>query len=504
MSARGKARKRALDILFEAEIRGEPVLSLLAERAAAASPPVPEYAAELVRGVQEHQGEIDELLAANSRGWTLERMPAVDRNILRIGAYELFWNPAVPDGVAISEAVLLARQLSTDASPAFVNGLLARLLELRPAGGRLSSGLSVPPATFGTVDDTARDGTARDDTGCHILHVDMDAFYASVEIRDRPELAGQPVIVGAASGRSVVLSATYEAREFGVRSAMPMRTARRLCPQALIIPPGHGRYAAVSREVMAVFRAVTPEVEPLALDEAFLDVSGALRRLGRPGAIGALIRARIRAQQRITCSVGVAPCKFVAKLASIQCKPDGLLVVPADRVLEFLHPLPVSALWGVGERTGRVLAGLGLRTVADIAHAPPAALERGLGKAAGAHLAALAWGRDDRKVVPGAAEKSIGAEETFDTDVEDPEVIRRELLRLSGRTARSLRAAGCAARTVVVKLRLADFTTITRSRTLPDADRRGQQIYATACCSTPRPGSTRGPGCVSSASGPPA
>ena len=321
----------------------------------------------------------------------------------------------------------------------------------------------------------------RDDTGCHILHVDMDAFYASVEIRDRPGLAGTPVIVGSPGGRSVVLSASYPARAFGVRSAMPMARARRLCPQAVIIPPRRGLYAAVSREVMAIFRAVTPEVEPLALDEAFLDVSGALRRLGPPTGIGELIRARIRAQQGITCSVGVATCKFIAKLASIQCKPDGLLVIPADGVLEFLHPLPVSALWGVGERTGRVLAGLGLRTVADIAHAPQAALERGLGRAAGAHLAALAWGRDDRRVVPGMAEKSIGAEETFDVDVDDPDVLRRELLRLAGRTARSLRASGCAARTIVVKLRLADFTTITRSRTLPEPTDVTQQVYATAC-----------------------
>ncbi len=322
---------------------------------------------------------------------------------------------------------------------------------------------------------------SRDDTGCHILHVDMDAFYASVELRDRPELAGTPVIVGAGSGRSVVLSATYAARAFGVRSAMPVSRARRLCPQAVLIPPRHGLYAAVSREVMAVFRAVTPEVEPLALDEAFLDVSGALRRLGSPAQIGELIRAKIHGQQGITCSVGIATCKFVAKLASIQCKPDGLLVIPADGILEFLHPLPVSALWGVGERTGRVLANLGLRTVADIAHAPPAALERGLGRAAGAHLAALAWGRDDRRVVPGMAEKSIGAEETFASDVDDPEVIRRELLRLSGRTARGLRAAGCAARTVVVKLRLADFTTITRSRTLPEPTDVTQVVYAMAC-----------------------
>ena len=322
---------------------------------------------------------------------------------------------------------------------------------------------------------------SRDDTGCHILHVDMDAFYASVELRDRPELAGTPVIVGAGSGRSVVLSATYAARAFGVRSAMPVSRARRMCPQAVLIPPRHGLYAAVSREVMAVFRAVTPEVEPLALDEAFLDVSGALRRLGSPAQIGELIRATIHGQQGITCSVGIATCKFVAKLASIQCKPDGLLVIPADGILEFLHPLPVSALWGVGERTGRVLANLGLRTVADIAHAPPAALERGLGRAAGAHLAALAWGRDDRRVVPGVAEKSIGAEETFASDVDDPEVIRRELLRLSGRTARGLRAAGCAARTVVVKLRLADFTTITRSRTLPEPTDVTQVVYAMAC-----------------------
>ena len=321
----------------------------------------------------------------------------------------------------------------------------------------------------------------RADTGCHILHADMDAFYASVEVRDRPELAGTPVIVGAATGRSVVLSATYQARAFGVRSAMPMSRARRLCPQAVIIPPRHHLYAAVSREVMAVFRSVTPEVEPLALDEAFLDVSGALRRLGRPAGIGEQIRAAVRGQQGIACSVGVATCKFIAKLASVACKPDGLLVIPADGILDFLHPLPVSALWGVGERTGRVLASLGLRTVADIAHAPPAALERALGRAAGAHLAALAWGLDDRKVVPGAVEKSIGAEETFGTDVNDPEVIRRELLRLSGRTARGLRAAGCAARTVVVKLRLADFTTITRSRTLPEPTDVTQQVYATAC-----------------------
>ncbi len=324
-------------------------------------------------------------------------------------------------------------------------------------------------------------GPAPDDTGCHILHVDMDAFYASVETRDRPELAGRPVIVGGTSGRGVVLSASYEARTFGVRSAMPMTRAARMCPQAVVIPPRHRLYAAVSREVMAVFKTITPEVEPLALDEAFLDISGALRRLGRPVGIARLIRAQISEQQGITCSVGVATSKFIAKLASVQGKPDGLLVIPADGVLEFLHPLPVAALWGVGRQTGQVLARLGLRTVADLAHTPVGTLEQALGPATAAHLSALAWGRDERRVVPGAQEKSIGAEETFARDVCDPEVIRRELLRLSGRTARGLRAAGCAARTVVVKLRLATFKTITRSRTLPEPTDVARQIYAVAC-----------------------
>jgi DNA polymerase IV len=309
----------------------------------------------------------------------------------------------------------------------------------------------------------------------------MDAFYASVELRDRPELAGRPVIVGGTGGRSVVLSATYPARTFGVRSAMPMARAMRLCPHAVVIPPRHGLYGTVSREVMAIFRAITPQVEPLSLDEAFLDVSGALRRLARsPAGIGELIRAQV-AELGITCSVGVASSKFIAKMASRACKPDGLLVVPADGVLDFLHPQPVAALWGVGKQTGESLARLGLRTVADIAHTPIGALERELGQAAAAHLSALAAGRDERRVVPGTQEKSIGAEETFASDVSDPEVIRRELLRLSGRTARGLRASGCSARTVVVKLRLASFKTITRSRTLPDPTDVAQEIYATAC-----------------------
>ena len=324
-----------------------------------------------------------------------------------------------------------------------------------------------------------------DDTGCHVLHVDMDAFYASVEIRDRPELAGLPVVVGATGGRGVVLSASYQARAFGVRSAMPVSRARRLCPQAVFVPPRHRVYGVTSREVMAIFGAITPEVEPLALDEAFLDVSGALRRLGPviggSAGIAALIRAQVAEQQGITCSVGVAPCKFVAKIASARCKPDGLLVVPRAGVLDFLHPLPVAALWGVGERTGEVLARLGLRTVGDIADTPLATLQRELGAAQGAHLAALAWGRDERRVTPHAPDKSIGAEETFSADIDDPEQIRRELLKLSGRIARGLRAGGYAARTVSIKIRLASFKTMTRSRTLAYPTDVAHEIYATVC-----------------------
>jgi DNA polymerase-4 len=319
-----------------------------------------------------------------------------------------------------------------------------------------------------------------DDTGCRILHADMDAFYASVEVRDRPELAGKPVIVGAVGGRGVVLSATYEARAFGVRSAMPVSRARRLCPQAVFVAPRHGVYGAVSKEIMALFRGVTPEVEPLSLDEAFLDVGGAIRRLGPPTVIARRIRASVQGQYGLTCSVGVATTKFVAKLASTLSKPDGLLVVPAAEVLSFLHPLPVSALWGVGERTGEVLARFGLRTVGDIARTPADTLQRELGAAAGAHLAALAWGRDQRPV-QSRPDKSIGAEETFAADVADPVVIRRELLRLSERTAQGLRAGGWMARTVVVKLRLANFKTITRSRTLPEPTDVARTIYDTAC-----------------------
>ncbi|MGW6503489.1 DNA polymerase IV [Nonomuraea angiospora] len=323
--------------------------------------------------------------------------------------------------------------------------------------------------------------TGADDSGCPILHVDMDAFFASVELLERPELRGRPVIVGSPAGRGVVLSATYEARAHGVHSAMPMSRARRLCPQATIIPPSHGKYSEVSKGVMEIFHTITPMVEPIASDEAFLDVGGARRRLGPPAAIAAMIREQVLDRYGITCSVGVASSKFVAKLASKQCKPDGLLVVPADQVVDFLHPLPVSALWGVGERTEQSLVRLGIRTVGDLARVPPATLQRELGQAVGGHLAALAWGRDERAVSAHAPDKSIGNEETFAADVDDPEVIKRELLRLSERVAARMRKGGHVGRTVSVKLRRADFTTINRSRTLREATDVAQVIYATAC-----------------------
>jgi len=322
-------------------------------------------------------------------------------------------------------------------------------------------------------------GPPGDDTGCPILHVDMDAFYASVELRTRPELRGRPVIVGG-EVRGVVLSATYEARRFGVHSAMPMARARRLCPHAVVIAPHFADYSSVSAGVMGIFRSVTPAVEPLALDEAFLDVSGAIRRLGSPARIGQLIRERVVADQGITCSVGVASTKYVAKLASTRAKPDGLLVVPRDKVVDFLHPLPVGALWGVGDKTQEILIRLGLRTVRDVAHMPQPALERALGSALGARLAALAWGRDERSVVADEPDKSVGAEETFATDIDDPAAVRRELLRLSERVAVRLRSAGLQGRTVSIKIRFANFHTVTRARTLPDPTDIAREIYATA------------------------
>ncbi len=299
-----------------------------------------------------------------------------------------------------------------------------------------------------------------------ILHVDMDAFYASVAERDDPSLRGKAVVVGAGV-RGVVLSANYQARTFGIHAAMPVGRAQRMAPHAIFITPDHRRYSEVSEHVMEIFHSYTPHVEPLSLDEAFLDVTGSKRLLGTGRQIATAIRARVEAQEGITCSVGIAPSKFIAKLASGRCKPDGMLEIPADRILNFLHPLPVSAIWGVGPKTTEALERLGLRTVEEVAQTPRATLIRALGEANGSSLYELAWGRDYRDVVTDEPDKSISAAETFARDIDDPEIILREFLRLSEKATRRLRERNLFAKTISIKVRYADFTTINRSKTLP-------------------------------------
>jgi DNA polymerase IV len=318
---------------------------------------------------------------------------------------------------------------------------------------------------------------------CPVLHVDMDAFYASVMVRDRPDLQQVPVVVGGGH-RGVVLSANYLAREHGVRSAMPMTRARRACPAAVVVPPDYDTFSAVSSSVMETFRQVTPLVQVLSLDEAFLDVSGSLRRFGSPYAIAEHLRARIHDEQRITCSVGVAGTLGTAKLASRRAKPDGVVVVPPEEVTTFLHPLGVEELWGVGEKTAAMLHRLGLITVVDVSHTPLPTLQRAVGPAMGTQLHQLAWGHDRRTVTARRGleepDKSIGADETFGRDTDDHEVIRRELLRLSAKVGVRMRAAEVAGRTVTLKVRFADFTTITRTRTTGEATDVTQEIYQTA------------------------
>lgn len=319
-----------------------------------------------------------------------------------------------------------------------------------------------------------------DDAGCNILHIDMDAFFALVEVRENPSLAGKQVIVGYDGNRGVVLSATYEARKLGVHSAMPMSRALRLAPNAIVVEPDHEKYSEVSENVMAIFESVTPLVQPLSVDEAFLDISGAQKLMGTPSQIGEVIRARVSDEQGITCSVGVASTMFVAKLATNFAKPDGLHVVPAGKVIEFLHPLPIGALWGVGEKTAEQLSRLGLVNVSDIANTPVKTLARVIGQAAAEHLYELSWGRDPRVVTPDQAEKSIGAERTFESDIDDPEEILAQILDLSNKVAKRLRAASYFSRTITIKVRFADFTSVTRSKSLPASTDLATDIYATS------------------------
>lgn len=312
-----------------------------------------------------------------------------------------------------------------------------------------------------------------------ILHADVDAFYASVEVLRNPELKGKPVIVGGTSSRGVVTSASYEARRFGVTSAMPTSRARRLCPDAVFIPPDFDAYSEYSQQVREVFYSLSPDVEPISLDEAFIDVTRARRMWRAPIEMAEALRREVRRGTGLVVSVGVTPNKFLAKLASSKAKPDGLIWVPPDQILEFLHPLPVSDLWGVGEHTTAVLKRLGLGTIGDVAAVPVATLERALGSL-GLHIARLARGKDDRTVMPDAPRRSLGAEETFEEDLIGSLQIAQALLKLSDRVASRLRAKGISGQTITVKVRFSNFATITRSKTLSCEVDSAANVYQVA------------------------
>ena len=322
------------------------------------------------------------------------------------------------------------------------------------------------------------------------LHVDMDAFYAAVEIRRRPELRGKPVVVGGTGSRGVVAAASYEARVFGIHSAMPSVRARRLCPHAVFLAGDHSHYGEVSERVMAVLRDMTPLVEPLSLDEAFMDVRGAARLLGPASELAARIRAEILEQEQLTCSVGAATTKFMAKLATERAKPrigpsgpvwgSGVHVVEAGAELDFLHPLPVTALFGVGPATSRRLLRLGVETVGDLASLPEAAVIAALGAASGRQLHQLANGIDDRPVVVDRLPRSISHEETFARDLHTTPELEAEATRLADAVARRLRTSHLQARTITLKLRYGDFKTITRSVTLPDPTDGTRDLVAAA------------------------
>lgn len=312
-----------------------------------------------------------------------------------------------------------------------------------------------------------------------IMHVDMDAFYASVEMARRPELRDVPMYVGGAE-RGVVLSANYPARAFGIEGGMPSTRARRLCPQAVAVPPDHDTYADVSAGVMQLLRSLTDKVEVASIDEAFCDITGAIRRLGEPRTIGELLRARVADEQRIPCSVGIGPSKFIAKLASNQAKPDGLVEVPPDQITAFLHPLPVEAIWGVGPATASRLHKLGLTTIDDLAHTPRPTLQRAFGTHQGALLHDLAWGRDNRSIQVTEPEHSIGAQTTFGRDTDDPRVVHGELLRMAVRASARLREADMCGRAVSISVRFSDFTTITRTGQLPSPTDVTDEVYAQA------------------------
>ncbi|MSQ97325.1 MAG: DNA polymerase IV [Gemmataceae bacterium] len=312
-----------------------------------------------------------------------------------------------------------------------------------------------------------------------ILHVDMDAYYASVEQRDRPELRGKPVIVGGIKGRGVVSAASYEARKFGVHSAMPISTARRLCPQGVYLPVRMSRYAEISRQIRVIFLSFTPLVEPLSLDEAFLDVRGCEGIFGPTPEIGRQIKQRIHAETGLIASVGIAPNKYLAKLASDLGKPDGFVVLEPDKVTEFLAPLPVSRIWGVGAKGEKRLHDMGIRTIGQIAAIPEKVLSDRFGEM-GRHIWNLANGIDDRTVVPDREAKSVSTETTFARDIGDRSILRIWLLDLVDHLASRLRHEGLWARTIDLKIRSSDFRTVTRSTTLAEATNATNVIWKSA------------------------
>jgi DNA polymerase IV len=312
-----------------------------------------------------------------------------------------------------------------------------------------------------------------------ILHVDMDAFYASVEQRDDPQLRGRPVIVGGPSRRGVVLAASYEVRPFGVRSAMPMAEALRRAPRAIVVTPRRDAYERASAGAFAIFRRYTPLVEPLSLDEAFLDVTGSRALFGDGEVIARSIKRDVRAELELTASAGVAPCKFAAKVASDLHKPDGLVVVPTDAVAAFLAPLPVERMWGVGPKTAPRMRALGYATIGDLARASEVALERALGSW-GLEVSRLARGQDDRDVEPDGMARSVGAEVTYEHDLVGAEAIAPTLLEHATRVARRLVREGLSARTIAIKIKYSDFTLRTRRVTLPVAVQDTDAIHRAA------------------------
>lgn len=323
-------------------------------------------------------------------------------------------------------------------------------------------------------------GVSVDDRGTGILHVDMDAFYAAVAILDEPSLRGKPVIVASLEGRSVVSSASYEARAYGVRSAMPAARAKQLCPQGIFVSVDFARCREISSRVMQLFQEVTPLVEQLSIDEAFLDVRGAGRLWGSPREIAEMIRRRVLEEERLACSVGVASTKHVAKMASTLAKPDGYLVVPASETTAFLWGRSVRAMWGIGPKAAESLENRAIRTIGDIAHAPMPVLEKALGRASASRVYELAWGRDARAVETERVEKSISHEHTYAVDVADVTELRRTLLLLADRVAARLREGDWLSRGVSIKVRYDDFRTITRSMTLSEASSVGQRLAEAA------------------------